>query len=433
MKRIERLLVLQAFAGVTFIVSQPVSAENLCEALFTFPAPAADSAPLTPSLTQQMQTQQAPQTLASSKPPTPWQPVTKITPRHWKSILFSSDVEFLRSEAIMDSSPHPQKNLGLVEPTEQFRLNQEAGAILQKKSQAAKQSRDRVIQVKKGYESEVRAAVIEQFEMMIKELPVAAPNAYRVDGDVLINTLNGHRVARRDLEAPASRTTRDAIEKLGLLVPDDLIFLKKIDSKNPDAEFVLIGGFLAAPTRWDLDRHLSHKITEIHQPELIGLPPEASAQLSKMINNVLQSTLSGRVSRRNNWYLQTDPRYPLPGYSLSQFPEPNSITAANYKNAVFLRLERQTFRGMQQSGVVVFAIQPMVFNLDTVMSDRTAVEKLLSGIRVKILPDEGPRSFQARILTYMSEETGIPVPQATIGRGGPPPGVQPGPPAVSHE
>jgi ferredoxin-NADP reductase len=309
--------------------------------------------------------------------------------------ILSTDMDFLRDEARFAEGPAPQKNTAIVAPVQQFRFNGETKAILELKKRLVSRYGDRIIAVQKGHSADILNAVREQFRMMLAELPETNPQVFRRDGDTLVNLLTGDRLSEKDLSI---RDARKALEKLGQLVPDDLVFMKK---KGDD--YHLIGGNLAFPTHWSVGGALGETMTQIHSNLAGG--PEKAAAFSAMLNRILDRTLaSPEVVRRNNWFLELDPRYPLPSYQTTAFDAPSTITKKNYRNAVFLRTERQTLRGLPQSGTVVFGIQPMVFPLGQVLEDPNVADKLIQGIHVKLLPTRDNPSYVARVAQYLDQD-----------------------------
>lgn len=318
-----------------------------------------------------------------------------VGPRSPYQPILSTDLDFLRSEARFAEGPAPQRNVGIIAPHEQFRINGELKAILDLKKRLMTRYRDRIIDVKKGHGADILRAVREQFGMILKELPEVAPESYRREGDTLVNVLTNDRLSAKDL---ATRDPRVALEKLGQMVPDDLIFMKKKGD-----EYYLIGGNLAFPTRWSIGGALGESISDIHVR--LGADPEKAAAFSTMINRILDRTLmTPDVVRRNNWFLDLDPRYPLPNYQTVRFKEPEQITKKNYLDSVFVRSERQTMRGLPESKTVVFGIQPFVYPLREIVKDRDIAANLVDGIKVKLLPTRDNPDYVGRVAKYIESD-----------------------------
>jgi ferredoxin-NADP reductase len=309
--------------------------------------------------------------------------------------ILSTDLDFLRTEARFAEGPAPQRNVAIVAPHEQFRFNGETQAILELKKRLIRRYRDRIIEVEKGHGADVVRAAREQFQMMLQELPETSPQIFRREGNTLVNLLTGDRLSASDLPM---RDPRLALERLGQMVPDDLVFVKKKGD-----EFHIIGGNLAFPTRWSLGGAIGEPMVAIHAG--LGGNPEKSAAFSTMINRILDRTLvTPEVVRRNNWFVDLDPRYPLPNYQTVSFKAPEKITKRNYQDSVFIRTERQTLRGLPESNTVVFGIQPMVFPIRLIMKDREIAANLLDGIKVKLLPTGNNPDHVAKVAKFIESE-----------------------------
>jgi ferredoxin-NADP reductase/bacterioferritin-associated ferredoxin len=307
--------------------------------------------------------------------------------------ILSSDLKFLRDEAILAEGPPPQRNMRIVDPSEQFRFNSEAKSIFTQKKKLISKNSKKVIGVLPGQGKAVAKAVQEQFAMILEEFPKTRAEFFRREGDALTNLLTGDRLSLAEL---SKLDARSALERLGQFVPDDLIFMKKIGN-----EYRMIGGNLAFPTHWSIETFLGQSIPEIHAA-LVGTPKDVAA-FSDMITKVMDRTMtSTQVVCRNNWFLETDPRYALPNYQSTSYPSPANITKKNYRKSVFLRTERQTLRGLPESDAVVFTIQPLVFPIASLVEDRHVAQKLIDGIAAK-LPDD---AFAVRVGKYLRQDLG---------------------------
>lgn len=323
----------------------------------------------------------------------------KIEEKLGKNVLYrpvlSTDKDFLRSEVLLAEGPAPQRNMKIVPGSEQFRNNPESKAIFEEKKRLMARYPEKIVGVMKGQENYVREAAIEQFNFMLEELPVKSPNVFKREGDSLVNLLTGDRTSAKEL---SKMSAKNAMMKLGEFVPDDLILMKKFGD-----EYKVVGGNLAFPTHWEIDFALGKTITEIH--ENIPGTPESRVAFSKMINGVLDRTLtSSDIVRRNNWFIESDPRYALPGYQKSTYASPSRITKENYRNSTFLRTERQTMRGLPNSKMVTFSICPYVFPMGTFAEDRALAKNLVDGIRVKLAPSATRGDDALKIAKYLEQD-----------------------------
>ena len=156
-------------------------------------------------------------------------------------------------------------------------------------------------------------------------------------------------------------------------------------------EYVLIGGYLAFPTHWSLETAIGWNLMQIHQN--IPGTPESRAKFVAMIAMVLDRSLADpdRVVVRNNYFLESDPRYAIPSYIRSQSPVEKAVVeilssgknTEALKDLVCLRVERQSIRALPNSKVVVFTINPNVYQLKTVLQNPAAVASLRAGLELK--------------------------------------------------
>ncbi|MBS1961398.1 MAG: DUF3445 domain-containing protein [Bdellovibrionales bacterium] len=325
-----------------------------------------------------------------------------VTKRNGEKSLYepilSSDVEFLREEIVYGEAAGPQKNMRIAKGSDQFHFNAEAKKIFELRKKLVSRYPEKVVGVMKGQKGAVLAAAREQFAVILDEFPKKYSEIFRREGDTLVNLLTGDRLALSEFSRMDANT---ALVRLGEFVPEDVIFMKKFGD-----EYRLIGGNLAFPTQWSIDTFLGSTIKEIHA-ELTG-SKEFVAGFSKMINDVLDRSIGAPMQAvcRNNWFLRTDPRYPLPNYMTVNYPDVANITRKNYRSSVFVRTERQSLRGLPQSKTVVFGIQPMVFPIGSFMEERGLAEKLLKGIETKFLPEAVKGDVTSKVAQFIREDLG---------------------------
>ena len=206
-------------------------------------------------------------------------------------------------------------------------------------------------------------------------------------------------------ELKKAETVEDGVYKLSQFVNEDLIFLKKPEEAT---DFVVIGGVWAAPTRVSMGSSLGESIISIHSE--VSTDPEKVARFSAMINNSLSWLFTNPKSivRRNNFFLEEDPTYSMPNGFRWTYTGPEEINRGNYKAYTFVRIERQTLRGLPRSQVVVFSILPMVYSIGQVMTDSAIAQNVLKGLTLKFAGDE-PDEVTKQLIQYMTEELKIPV------------------------
>lgn len=290
-----------------------------------------------------------------------------------------------------DEGPSPQRNMSIPpEAKEQYVFTAETPVIFKQKAAVTKRNGPKVIQYLDGYEKAVLTAVREQFDRMLIEFGQFYPDIYEVTENSITNKITGDTVTRK--QVLATKGASESLELVGKLVQEDWLLMKKDPATG---EYILIGGYLAFPTHWSLDRAIGWSLMQIHGN--IPGTPESRAQFVKMISMVLDRSLAApdRVVVRNNWFVETDPRYALPDYIRTKSPEEQSIAKILLsdepvskkkellKKLTCLRIERQTLRGLPASGVVVFSINPHVYQLKAILENPEVTEKVFRGLKLK--------------------------------------------------
>lgn len=290
-----------------------------------------------------------------------------------------------------DEGPSPQRNMSIPpEPKDQYVFNSETAAIFKQKAAVTKRNGSRVIQYLDGHENDVVSAVREQFDRMLQEFGQFYPEIYEVTANSITNKITGDKVTRK--QVLATDGAYESIELVGKLVQEDWLLMKK---ESESGEYILIGGYLAFPTHWSIARAIGWSLAKIH--ENIPGTPESRAKFVNMISMVLDRSLADpkRIVVRNNWFVEADPRYALPDYIRSQAKEQKELFAVLtsdepiakkkelLKKLACLRIERQTLRGLPASGVVVFSINPYVYQLKTILENPEVTEKVFRGLKQK--------------------------------------------------
>lgn len=192
------------------------------------------------------------------------------------------------------------------------------------------------------------------------------PDWFRHDGDSLENRLTHER---HDLKSD------DVLGLAGRLVQEDFCLLQA----EPDG-LRLIAAVLCFPGRWRLTDKIGRLLDAIHGP--VPFYPE---RLARPVDRFLSLLKTGRLAKRMSWSVIDDPDLFQPtGHGATAHAA--GITPENAGATLVLRVERQTFRRLPETGVVVFGI-------------RTHVTPL---VRVTALPGEAARLREA-ILAFPPE------------------------------
>ena len=194
-------------------------------------------------------------------------------------------------------------------------------------------------------------------------LPRHHPAWFTRDGATLHNHLTGETW---DVEHPA----HDPLELAGRLVQEDLCL---IDVSGPAP--VLAAAVLCAPSRWRLHEKIGRPLLAVHQAV-----PLYADRLSGAVDRFMGALRPGKVAERLNWSVVDDGALFQTGGKHRTAHDP-SVTAANAPERLFVRVERQTFLRLTQSGTVLFAIHVHSYPLGRVLAVPGAAARLEAAVR----------------------------------------------------
>jgi hypothetical protein len=168
------------------------------------------------------------------------------------------------------------------------------------------------------------------------------------------------------------------LEMLGHRIADDFCLLQP----SPEGPR-LIAAVLCFPARWRLAEKLGRPMMAIHTSV-----PGYSETLGRPVDRFMTTLKAGRIAARFNWTVQEDPTlYQPQGHGRSEHDP--SVTPENAGETMWLRVERQTFRLLPESGVITFGIRTHVTPLSLVARDPGEAGRL--GRAVRGIPPEMAR------------------------------------------
>ena len=156
------------------------------------------------------------------------------------------------------------------------------------------------------------------------------------------------------------------LELMSCLIPEDILILVP-ESEN----YILRSAAVFSPSNWDLKSKINKSLDIIHEPV-----PGYEKTLSTKVNSFLNRLPASRIFERFNWSI-----YP----SEKLFFHPRYPDLINENNELFLRVERQTFRKLNDSSAIMFTIGVHNYPLMEVLKIKGAPESLMSAI--KIMPE----------------------------------------------
>jgi hypothetical protein len=172
------------------------------------------------------------------------------------------------------------------------------------------------------------------------------PAWFRAEGQWLENRLTGERIGL---------ATTDPLGVAGRLVQEDFCLLRA----EPDG-LSLIAAVLCFPGRWRLADKIGRRLDAIHGPV-----PFYGQRLAGPVDRFLTVLKTGRLAKRMSWSVIDDAALFQPsGHGATGVS--SWVTPDNAGTTLVLRVERQTFRRLPESGAVVFGIRTHVTPLERV-------------------------------------------------------------------
>ena len=165
---------------------------------------------------------------------------------------------------------------------------------------------------------------------------------------------------------------------------------------------LLIAAILCFPSRWRLSEKIGRPLMAIHAPV-----PTYAETLGRPVDRFMGAIKPGRLAVRYNWSVHEDPTLFQPtGHGRGDFDP--SITPDNAGEALCLRVERQTFRLLPESGVVVFGIRTHLTPLAEVAAVPGEAGRLAAAVRgvpVELERYKSLMPFRAALLGYLDRKT----------------------------
>jgi hypothetical protein len=219
----------------------------------------------------------------------------------------------------------------------------------------------------KNNDPAIRAASEQLLDLQAHYLAEHFPDFYSIEntdefGEVITNKITDDKFSLKPSESELHPLTI-----CGLLGQEDICIVK--EKKN--GEYVLVAGFLATPTGWNLSDFINRNMDQIHQ-DVDGYNERLKVTVDRSLASLPQ--FPERQIARNNVFLERDPTLALAPGTRSQF-EPTTIRNAG--NQLFIRSERETLTRLPSTDeypnndkYIIFTIKPHVYSLEITASLR---------------------------------------------------------------
>ena len=155
------------------------------------------------------------------------------------------------------------------------------------------------------------------------------------------------------------------LELASMLVQEDLIIMKQIEE-----DYHLESASLCAPTRWSLKDKFRESLSEIHKEV-----PGYEQKIGKRVDSIFTNLPDDKIFERFNWSIFDSPEL---------FQPINSKTLVEIRDLspqeLFIRVERQTIRRLEQSKSVLFTVRVHVDPITAILDSKRSIKDLITAI-----------------------------------------------------
>lgn len=242
-----------------------------------------------------------------------------------------------------------------------FAPDDELARAVQIRKAAYDANPDRVLNTADNAPS-VRAVAEQLLELQTAYLVKHYPDIYEFDGSIIHNKASGDRF---DIAPGASNLHPLAI--CGLLGQEDICIVHE----QEDGRHIMVAGFLASPTGWDLADFVGLDMDEIHE-NVVGYTEKLKSTVDRSLSSLPE--FPERQFARNNTFLGLNPLLGLVPDHMPDIDE-NSITDA--ESQIIFRSEYETLTRLpatekypNNNQYIIFTIEPRVYALSTMKAER---------------------------------------------------------------
>jgi dimethylamine monooxygenase subunit A len=239
---------------------------------------------------------------------------------------------------------------------------------------------------------EALPAAKEALELLLDHLRTYHSGRFTFDGGKVRNVATGEvwDIAHSPLHP---------LEQAGRLVQEDFCILQS-DDKTSGNTYRLTAGAVCFPSNWKLSDKIGRALADVHGP-VPGYAEKLSGSVDRFFKNLTADTIMARA----NWLIHATPDLFQAGHRLDEATAA-AITPANAGEELWLRVERQTLRRLQQSGAVLFTIRTHVTRLRDAIRDAKSAQDL--EIAVRTMPDDvaryrGMAAFRGALLGWLEQ------------------------------
>ncbi len=188
------------------------------------------------------------------------------------------------------------------------------------------------------------------------------------------------------------------LDLAGRLVQEDLCLMQP----SPDGHR-LIAASLCFPARWRLSDKLGRPMSAIHDPV-----PGFNDRLNRPVERFFSAIDDGQLYMRLNWSVLDDATLFQPTGHGRRAIDP-TVTPQSVPERLHIRIERQTFRRLPSSGVLVFGIKTIVDPIGVVADRPDLAAAMLGSLRSMPEDMQGYKSmtpFARPLEAWLSQVSG---------------------------
>jgi hypothetical protein len=225
----------------------------------------------------------------------------------------------------------------------------------------------------------------EVLEVILSHLKQFYPDLYSVNNHCVEVFKNDEVLDFSDFQNP--------IELASLLVQEDLVIMK------PDQDiFYLEAASLCAPTRWSLKEKFRQSLSAIHKEV-----PGYQEKIDSRVSNIFKNLPSKKIFERFNWSIFDSPELFQPISNKSRV----EITNIDPEK-LFLRVERQTIRRLENSQCILFMVRVHVDHISAILNSQRAILDLVKALEnleddMKVYKVIKP--FEENLLNWLKSKT----------------------------
>lgn len=203
----------------------------------------------------------------------------------------------------------------------------------------------------------------ECLDLLLRHLSVHHPETVASDGRNVVTRWDGATLDRADFAG-------SPLDMAGRLVQEDLCLMAPGDDGHR-----LIAASLCFPARWRLADKIGRPMTAIHEPV-----PGFNDRLSRPVERFFDGIEADQLYMRLNWSILDDPAlFQASGHGRSEVDP--TITPETVGARAHIRIERQTFRRLPATGVLVFGIKTIVDPIVSIEDRPDLVAAMLGSLR----------------------------------------------------